>query len=148
MARNNKFQPKKVGNYRRQKKSLTLKKDGTKRKQFLVFSLRDFDRSQGENFEKWEEAKILAKALNRIHGFCRMTLQEAKNTSLIKVYGKGMPINSKFKHPNYISEDVEWASVRIQGKERIIGYIEQGFIFQVVFLDMEHLFYPSTKKNT
>lgn len=148
MAKNNKFQPKKVGNYRREKKLLELKKDGTVRKQFLVFSLKDLDRSQGEKFEKWEESDILAKALNRIHGFCRMTLQEAKNTNLIKVYGKGLPPNSKFKHPHYISEDIEWASIRIQGKERIIGYIEQEFIFQVVFLDMEHLFYPSKKKNT
>lgn len=148
MAKNNRFQPKEVGNYRREKKLLELKKDGTVRKQFLVFSLKDLDSTQGENFEKWEEFEILAKALKRIHGFCRMTLQEAKNANLIKVYGKGLPANSKFKHPNYISEDIEWASIRIQGKERIIGYIEHEFIFQVVFLDMEHLFYPSKKKNT
>ena len=145
---NNRFKPKKVGNFRREKKSFELKKDGTVRKPFLVFSLKDLDKTQGEKLEVWEESAILAKALNRIHGFCRMTLQEAKNTNLVKIYGKGLPPKSKFKHPNHISEDIEWASIRIQGKERIIGYIEQDFIFQVVFLDKEHLFYPSNKKNT
>ena len=103
MGKNKRFQPKKDGNYRRGKKLLESKKDGTVRKQFLVFSLKDLDKSQGEKFEKWEEFEILAKALNRIHGFCRMILQEAKkNNNLIKVYGKGLPPNSKFKHPHYL----------------------------------------------
>jgi hypothetical protein len=77
-----------------------------------------------------------------------MTFQEAINSGLIKVYGKGIPPKSKFKLPSYINDDVEWASIRIQGKERIIGYVEQHFIFQVVFFDLDHLFYPSAKINT
>jgi len=148
MAKNKKFEAKNVSNFRREKKSLELIKDGTSRKQFLVFSLKNLDKTQSDSFEEWEETEILAKALNRVHGFCRMTLQEGINSGLLKIYGKGIPPKSKFKLPNHISEDVEWASIRIQGKERIIGYVEHHFIFQVVFLDLEHLFYPSHKKNT
>jgi len=47
-----------------------------------------------------------------------------------------------------LPEDTEWASIRIQGKERIIGFVEKGFIFQIVFLDKEHLYYPSNKKHS
>jgi hypothetical protein len=66
MAKNKKFEAKNVRNFGREKKSLELIKDGTSKKQFLVFSLKDFDRTQSDSFEKWEETKILAKALNRV----------------------------------------------------------------------------------
>ena len=77
-----------------------------------------------------------------------MTLQQAVSDQLIKMYGKGIPLKLSFYLPNHLPEDTEWASIRIQGKERIIGFVEKGFIFQIVFLDKEHLFYPSNKKHT
>ncbi len=148
MPKNKKFEVQQVGNFRRKSKFLETIDTGLEKIQFLVFSLRDLDRVQGEHFENWEENQILAKALNRIHGFCRMTLKQAINEKLIKIYGKGMPKNSKYCHPNHVHDDVQWASIRIQGKERIIGYVEHNFIFQIVFMDKEHLFYPSEKKHT
>lgn len=123
MPKNKKFEVKPVGNFRRKSKSLETIDTGLEKIQFLVFSLRDLDKVQGEHFENWEENQILAKALNRIHGFCRMTLKQAITEKLIKIYGKGMPKNSKYSHPNHVHYDVQWASIRIQGKERIIGYV-------------------------
>ena len=75
-------------------------------------------------------------------------MQDAIQSKILKIYGKEIPKDSNFKLPKYINEEIEWASLRIQGKERIIGYIEDDFIFNIVFLDMEHEFYPSKKKNT
>lgn len=77
-----------------------------------------------------------------------MTLQQAVTSQIIKIYGANIPPKSKFFLPNHLPEDTEWASIRIQGKERIIGFVERGFIFQIVFLDKEHLFFPSKKKHT
>ena len=144
----NKFKPSKPMNFQRSSKKLEARKPGLAKEKYLVFSLRDLDKTQGQGFEDWEENGLLAKALNRIHGFCRMTLQEALSSGLIKVYGQGLPGNCKFTHPRHVHDDIEWASVKVQGKERIIGFLEDDFIFQVVFLDKDHLFYPSSKKHT
>ena len=65
-------------------------------------------------------------------------MQDAIQSKILKIYGKEIPKDSNFKLPKYINEEIEWASLRIQGKERIIGYIEDDFIFNIVFLDMEH----------
>jgi hypothetical protein len=144
----NRFNQNDSSKYLRKSKSLQLKTQGLEKKEFLVFGLRNLDRSQGEKLEEWEENKLLSKALERISGLCSMTLQQAITSQIIKIYGKGIPPKSDFFLPNHLPEDTEWASIRIQGKERIIGFIERGFIFQIVFLDKEHLFYHSKKKHT
>ena len=144
----NKFNLGKSRNFQRSRKELKVREPGLEKKKYLVFSLKELDKTQGQSFEDWEENELLAKALNRIHGFCRMTFPEALSSGLIKIYGKGLPDHCKFKHPKHVHDDIEWASIRVQGKERIIGFIEDDFIFQVVFLDKDHLFYPSTKKHT
>jgi hypothetical protein len=148
MRNSKKFQPKKTSNFKRGKKTLEIKVNGLEPKKFIVFSLRFLDRSQGQSLEKWEEEQLLAKALNRIQGLCTMTVKDATQSQVLKIYGKEIPKDSNYKHPKYLDEDIEWASLRIQGKERIIGYIESDFIFNIIFLDMEHEFYPSKKKNT
>jgi len=148
MAKNNRFEKSDSNKYLRKSKSLELKTQGLKKSELLVFGLKFLDRSQGQDFEDWEANVILSKALNRVSGLCSMTLQQAITSQLIKIYGIGLPVNSRFKIPNNLPDDTEWASIRIQGKERIIGFVENGFIFQVVFLDKEHLFFPSKKKHT
>lgn len=83
-----------------------------------------------------------------MQGLCSMTVFEAKQSKLIKEYGTGIPAGSAFSQPKHIPEDTSCCSIRIGAAIRIIGYIEAEHIFQVVFLDKEHQFYPSTKKNT
>jgi hypothetical protein len=112
----------------------------------MLFSFRDFDHTQGQTFFDWHESKLLHILLERIKEFCKFSRVEAEQNKCLKVYGD-FPINSVFKHPVYITEDAEWASLHIQGKERIAGHIIDN-IFYVVFLDREHLFWPSAKKHT
>lgn len=148
MEKSRKFQERHSKNFKRGKKSLQLRKDGLKPKPFLVFSLRFLDKSQGETPEIWEDNKILSKAINRFQSLCSMTVVDVTQQQILKIYGSEIPKDSSFTHPKYIDDNVEWASIRIQGKERIIGFLESGFVFHIVFFDMEHEFYPSKKKNT
>lgn len=148
MGKNKQFQPKRTGDFKRGKKSLEIRENGLKPKKYIVFSLRYLDKTQGQTPEMWQDEKILAKAINRIQGFCSITVVDAMQSQVLKIYGKEIPKDSNYKHPKYLNEDIEWASLRIQGKERIIGFVESEFIFNIVFLDMEHEFYPSKKKNT
>jgi len=148
MGNKKRFEQRHSKNYQRSKKSLELRKEGLKPKPFLVFSLRFLDKSQGESPEIWEDNKILSKAINRFQGLCSMTVVDATQQQILKIYGTEIPKDSGFKHPKYLDEDIEWASIRVQGKERIIGFLESGFVFHIVFFDMEHDFYPSKKKNT
>jgi hypothetical protein len=115
-------------------------------KKELLFSLRDFDHTQGQTFHDWHKSALLHILMERIKEFCKFSRLEAEQNNCLKVYGN-FPVNSVFKHPTYISEDAEWASLHIQGKERIAGHII-GNIFYVVFLDKEHHFWPTKKKHT
>ncbi len=139
---------KQLAQLQRQSRNLEEKTQGLKRPRNLIFGLAMVDGSQGQNYEKWEEYQLLSKALSRIQGLCSMTANEAKQQQIIKEYGSEIPDNSKFTRPKHVPEEIVWASIRIQGKERIIGYLEENYIFQVVFFDKEHDFYPSKKKNT
>lgn len=145
---NRKFKERHSKNYKRGKKSLEFRKDGLKPKKYIVFSLRFLDKSQGETPEIWEDNKILSKVINKFQSLCTMTVVDATQQQILKIYGSEIPKDSNFKHPKYLDDDIEWSSIRVQGKERIIGFLESGFIFHIVFFDMEHDFYPSKKKNT
>jgi len=148
MGKKNKNRKINPASLKRTSKRLERKTDGLNKPRKIVFGLSMLDAGQGQNYEDWEEHKILSKALLRVQGLCSMTAQEAKQQQIIKEYGKDIPEGSTFEKPKHIPEDINWASIRIQGKERIIGYLEGNYIFQVVFLDKEHEFYPSEKKNT
>jgi hypothetical protein len=111
----------------------------------LLFSLRDFDQTQGQTFSQWEKESLLGLMLERLRQYGQKTRMEAEKAGLT-VYGS-FPINSEFKHPKYVTEDAEWASMRIKGKERVAGHVI-GNVFYIVFLDMEHQFWCTEKKHT
>lgn len=150
MGKNKRFQPKHRKDFKRNKGgALKIRDDGLKPKELIVFSLKYLDTAQGQTPKKWEEKEILAKAIDRIQRICSMTITDVIQQQVLKKYGKEIPKDSKFKCPkSLMGKDIEWASLRIQAKERIIGFIENDFIFHIVILDMEHEFYPSKKKNT
>ncbi len=148
MGKSNKNKKRTRASLTRKSKGLEIKKEGLNDPPKLVFGFSMLDINQGQNYKDWEESEILSKALLRIQGLCSMTAKEAKQQQIIKEYGNEIPKGSDFERPKHIPEDIKWASIRIQGKERIIGYLEDNYIFQVVFLDKEHSFYPSKKKNT
>lgn len=148
MGKTNRKRKRKSGQLERLAGNLQLRNEGVERTRKIVFGLSQIDNAQGQSFEDWETYQLLAKALSRFQGICSMTIDEAKQKQIIKTYGTQMPEGSAFVRPKHIAEDTVWCSIRIQAKIRIIGYIESNYIFQVVFLDKNHEFYPSNKKHT
>jgi hypothetical protein len=109
----------------------------------LVFSLRDFDHTQGQTFTEWQDARLLDSMMDKLREYCRKTLPEAQQARLT-IYGS-FPPESKFRPPVFIPREVQWASLHIQGKECISGHLVDN-IFYIVFLDREHEFWPSKLK--
>lgn len=117
----------------------------------IVFSFKDFDIRQippGQSFEEWQDEKILAYTLNKFGHICALNIVEAQQQGMIKIY-KDFPEKSDFELPRHILGDVNWAVIMdIKGqKGRVAGHIIDN-VFYVVFLDKEHKFYKTSKKNT
>nr|WP_295927203.1 hypothetical protein [uncultured Dyadobacter sp.] len=118
------------------------------RETLIVLSFRNFDRNQGQNFEEWQHEELLALAISKLREICNLTRIEATKQQIIKEYEKGLfPPNSDFYHPKHIANDIAWCSMHIQGKECVIGFFEEN-IFHIVFLDKDHRFWITEKKNT
>ena len=117
----------------------------------LSFNFKDFDFNQcppGQTLETWQKDKMLDKLMTKFIDVSSCTRPEAEQKGLLKVYGD-FPANSQFKTPRHIKGEVEWGTIRRIGgqKPRLAGYII-GSVFYPVFLDKDHLFYPSIKKHT
>ena len=97
MGKNKKIQSKNNGNYGRKKGKENIRTYGLIPKKFIVFSLKYFDRTQGESPEIWKDNKILSKAINRIQRICNTTVQNAIQSKILKIYGKEIPKDSNFK---------------------------------------------------
>ncbi len=146
MGKHDKFKQRKSASYKRELKGVETKQ-GSK-EPLIVLSFTDFDRNQGQSFEEWEEEKLLALAINRLRHICQLTRLEATSQQIIKQYPNvDFPPNTVFEHPKHVLPDVVWCSMHIQGKECIIGHFEDN-IFHIVFLDKNHEFWISKKKNT
>lgn len=128
----------------RRRKGLTLKSPDKRRQ--IVFSLKDFDINQGQSFEDWEKKCILSKLLVHLRQVSSFTIEEAIRQQVIKPY-KSFPIRTNFHHPKHVAKGVRWGTIRLNGKERIAGYIDEN-LFSIVFLDMDHEFWITPKKNT
>ncbi|MCH4897047.1 hypothetical protein E0494_10095 [Marinilabiliaceae bacterium JC040] len=103
----------------------------------------------GQTFEEWEKLGLLAKLTTQMKYIGQLTEFEAKQQNLIKIYTKvGFPPNSKFKEPKHVKPN-NWAVMHItpSSKEVVAGYIENS-VFYIVFLDKDHLFWPSSLKHT
>lgn len=120
-------------------------------KPLMLFSFKDFQHNTqappGQTYEDWQKHELLAYMLEKFGHICNVNRIEAEQNNFIKVYG-AFPVNSEFDNP-YPDRKLDWAVImKIKGqKGRIAGHIIDH-IFYVVFLDSEHLFYPSEKKHT
>lgn len=120
-------------------------------KPLMLFSFKDFQYNTqippGQTYVEWQELELLAYVLEKFGHICNRNRIEVKQEKLIKVYGE-FPPKSEFANP-FPNSDLQWAVVmKVKGqKGRVAGYID-GHIFYVVFLDAEHKFFPSEKKNT
>lgn len=114
----------------------------------IVLSFKDYDRgNQGQTMADWENLGLWAEASDKLAGLCQHTIGQALQKKLITYYPGGMPSHSKFEHPNHLPSDVKWCSMVVKGQPRVIGHIVEN-IFYIVFLDKDHDFWPTKKKNT
>lgn len=141
-----KFETRKAASYKRAVNSIDTKQGG--KEPLIVLSFRDFDRNQGQSFEEWEQEQLLALAVSKLSDICQLTVGQATAQQIIKPYTKvDFPPESGFTHPIHVLPDVTWCSMHIKGKECVIGHFENN-IFYIVFLDKDHEFWTTTKKNT
>ena len=147
MGRPDKFKEKgKAAGFKRELKNLEVRK-GIK-EPLVVLSFKDFDRNQGQSFSEWQDAKLLALAIEKLREVCQYSVAQLLQQQIVKVYTKvSFPPYSSFTHPKHVPPDIDWASMHIQGKPCVIGYFEDN-IFHVVFLDKDHEFWKTEKKHT
>jgi hypothetical protein len=117
----------------------------------VVFSFKDFDVRQippGQSYEDWQNDGLLSTMMAKLNAISQMNIVEALQQEVIKIYSD-FPANSEFAASKHISEDVKWAVIMDVGgqKARIAGHVI-GNVFHVVFLDKNHRFFITEKKNT
>ena len=145
-GKQDKFKLRGDASYKRESKGLETRQG--RKEHLIVLSFKDFDRNQGQSFEEWEEDKLLALAVSKLREVCQLTKAQAIANQIIKPYSKiDFPPESIFEHPKHVLPDVTWCSMHIKGKECVIGYFIDN-VFQVVFLDKNHEFWITQKKNT
>lgn len=146
MGKHDKFKEKKESAYKRNLKQIETKQG--KKDPLIVLSFKNFDINQGQSFDDWEAEQLLSVAINKLRALCQYTIPQATNAGMLKIYTKvPFPPESGFEHPKHIPPDIDWCSMHIGNKPCVIGYFEDN-IFQIVFLDKEHEFWISKKKNT
>src|SRR3546814_8635045 len=102
------------------------------REPLIVLSFRNFDRNQGQDFAMWEREQLLALAVGKLREICQLTVGQATAQRLIKPYTTaGFPPQSGFFYLKHVLPGVIWCSMHIQGKECVIGYLEDN-IFNIV----------------
>jgi len=110
-------------------------------------SFRHLDKTQGQTFHEWEESKILAVALETLHGYCGSPLNNQLNKKFT-IYNDFPPKDkTEFTHPKHVPMDAKWARIHVNGMQIIAGHVYKN-TFYIVFLDQHHKFYKSELKNT
>ncbi len=146
MGKNDKFKEKKVASYKRDFKEVETRQG--KKDPLIVLSFINFDINQGQSFKDWQTDELLALAFEKLRALCGYTIAQATNSGLLKIYTKvPFPPDSAFVHPKHIPQDIDWSSMHIGNKPCVIGYFEDN-IFHIVFLDKDHEFWITKKKNT
>ncbi|CAN7724311.1 hypothetical protein LJR290_006147 [Variovorax sp. LjRoot290] len=114
----------------------------------LSFNFKQLDFEQGHNFDGWRERDLLCEMLTRMKDLSSRTINELRSTkdSAFSIYAE-FPKKTAFKHPKHVPEDAVWARFHVKGEPVVAGHLV-GSVFYVVFLDGEHQFYKTDKKNT
>jgi len=127
----------------------------------IVFSFKYFVESplkpSFQSFKSWEKDKILSNFIEKLKFLTNMTIKEAEKGNFITIYQELSPKCHFKKEVQKIEENyketnkIKWTSIKKlsgkEGKARVIGFFEEN-IFNIVFLDKDHLFYPSKLRNT
>lgn len=135
------------------RKSETRKEFSEDRYKEICFNFQYLDKNQGQSYKEWEENKILALMLNKLEHLSKLNIMEAQKGILTIYKDVDFPPESNFTSPEHVTnnfkfpDDAKWSSIRVQGEERVIGFIKEN-IFYIVFLDKNHDFWISKKKHT
>lgn len=129
-------------------------------KGLLSFNFKYLDQTQGEKFSALtveQFTKIIEKLKcysceNRQHW---ESTRIGNNTGKVLVIYGDFPKRTAFSPPKHIPAGVHWARIRLEGDQRLIGFVinkndveQLGLdpdIFYIVFLDLKHRFYKSDK---
>ena len=115
----------------------------------ISFSFSKHIKAEGQSIEEWEEFGLLKPLLIRIKNLGQHSTLTVRQNNWIKEYHKvSFPPNSGFKEPKHVV-GVTWAVMHITetSKEVVAGFIEDD-VFYIIFLDKDHIFWPSKLKNT
>lgn len=148
-----------MGNKNRDRKNGFQRNEGLKNtrktidnKDLLTFSFRHFDETQPktntQTIDVWVEHGLIKDLFRRLQELSKLTRAEAEQQKQIKIYGE-FPMRSDFKIPTYITHEVEWGIIKQVGGQvsGVAGYIMDN-TFYIVFLDQNHRFWITDKKNT
>lgn len=114
----------------------------------MSFSYKDLDVNQGQTLEDWDSSGLLLELNLKLATLSKLKPLEAFNSKSAKKYPAFPPKDkTEFSHPKHVAQDAQWCVLHIKGKEVIVGHLV-GSVFYIVFLDKEHRFWISEKKNT
>jgi len=143
-----------MSNRKKKKQPAYIRNQGTRgavspKERVITFSLSKHVKGEGQSIEEWEEEGLLAKLLLRMKYVGQHSVHVVRQKQYIKEYHKvDFPPDSEFNPPKHVI-DVIWAVMHItpKSKEVVVGFIEDD-VFNIIFLDKEHKFWPSDLKNT
>lgn len=131
----------------------------------INFSFFDASQADGSDFSSLS-APQLAGILEKTRVFTRHDLNYWRNQRCgshgLKIYSDydSFPRAGTFKHPKAVPHDVKWGRFRLENLPRLIGFtVPSDFkpdphpkthafdcnTFYLVFIDLEHKFYPTKK---
>lgn len=142
---------------RSQSKSRKSRNDETRSKKDnlasskITFSFANFigkdSKGIGQTWDEWKEkdANRIVTFLNKLQHLGNLNTNQAKEEKSLTVYGS-FPPDSHFTCPDQFKEISTWGVIRrFSGKLRVPGFYDGQGVFNIVFLDEDHVFWPSEK---
>ena len=129
-------------------------------KGLLSFNFKFLDHTQGQKFSDLTVEQF-SKIIEKIKWYSNENRAHWEAESIGHTDGKVLavyeyfPSKSEFFHPKHVPAGVKWARFRLEGDQRLIGFVidkndveKLGLhpdVFYIVFLDLYHKFYIPKK---
>ncbi|QQC82789.1 hypothetical protein I9054_011090 [Acinetobacter bereziniae] len=113
---------------------------------FLNFIGKD-TKEVGQTWDEWKEndPTMIVDLLNKLQYLGTLNTNQAKEEKSLTVYGP-FPPDSKFKCPENLKHISTWGVIRkFSGLARAPGFYDGQGVFNIVFLDKNHEFWPSER---
>lgn len=154
MKHNNSRKEKKLANFPKESIETSYKTI----KGLLSFNFKFLDNTQGQKFSDLSIEQF-SKIIEKLKWYSNENRAHWEAESIGHAVGKvlavyeNFPSRSEFFHPKHVPAGVKWARFRLEGDQRLIGFVIdkndienfglQPDVFYVVFLDLHHKFYIS-----